>query len=413
MRQFANLFLILFLADGAISTLDELLAAVSGMHLLSQAQTLMAFPVLFLSLPFFLAMGLDRRIPKRIFLPMVAYALWAPMIFWPMPLFIPQGMLGFLMSFGQLVIGLFGLQAVRKRSNHPFLMTPSMFTEPWFDWKHTLGFFSASALIVPLTLLVLGFSFLATLVDNKTSGFMRLRPTGLYMNEKIYGREGKTLRLIPMIHIGRTDYYDEVGASMARNKAIILAEGVSDRKGLLKTRLSYEKLGELLGLSSQGEMEMRGTYLTSNFKPLYPSAKIDISQPHIVSADIDLSDFSPITIDFIEVLASAFFGSQPLSEGYIQYTIWVKGQGDIQKSLTSITHDIFTQRNEALFAMMGKALPRYDTLIVPWGALHMAEIEREAKRLGFIILDEKERLSVDFIEALKHLKNRKKASDGR
>lgn len=406
MRQFANLFLILFLADGAISTLDELLAAVSGMHLLSQVRTLVAFPVLFLSVPFFLTMGIDRRVPKRIFLPMVLYALWAPVMFWPMPLFIPEGVFGFLMSLGQLGIGLAGLHAVRKQSDHPFLMTPSMFSRDWFSWKNTLGFFSVAALLVPLTIVVIGTWSLATLVEVKTSGFMKIRVSGLYMNEKIYSKGGKTLRLVPMIHIGRTDYYDEVGGSMTNGKTIILAEGVSDREGLLKAKLSYDKIGELLGLTTQTHMQVDGTYVTSDFIPQGTSLEVNADKPHIVSADIDLSEFSPITIEFLGVLTTAFFNGQSLSEGYAQYSAWIEIQGDDQKTLDTITHDIFTQRNEAVFAMLSKALPHYDTLIIPWGALHMAEIEKEAKRLGFIMLGEKERLSVDFWEALEHLKSR-------
>jgi hypothetical protein len=403
MRQFANLFLILFLADGAVSTLDELLAAVSGMHLLHQVRNLGAFPVLFLSVPLFVAMGIDRRIPKRVFLPMALYALWGAVIFWPMPLFIPEGMFGILMSLGQLGIGLAGLHAVRKRSGHDFLMTPSMFSEDWFSWKNTLGFFSMTALLVPLTLLVIGTWSLATLVEVKTSGFMKIRASGLYMNEKIYSKGGKTLRLVPMIHIGRTDYYDEVGGSMTNGKTIILAEGVSDREGLLKAKLSYDKIGELLGLTSQTHMRMDGTHVTSDFIPQSTSPDVTGDEPHIVSADLDLSQFSPTTIEFLGVLTSAFFNGQSLSDGYAQYTAWIYAQGNDQQTLDTITHDIFTQRNEAVFAMLSKALPHYDTLIIPWGALHMAEIEKEAQRLGFFMLGEKERLSVDFGEALEHL----------
>ncbi len=404
MRHFANLFLILFLADGALSTLDELLAVVSGMHLLSQVRNLVAFPVLFLAVPFFICMGIDRRIPKKIFLPMVLYAMWAPMMFWPMPMFIPEAGFGFLMSLGQLGIGVAGLLAVRKESDHDFLITPSMFEGPWFSLKNTLGFFAASAVIVPLILAVIGFWSVATLVEVKTAGFMKLRPSGLYMNEKIYSKGGKTLRLLPMIHIGRTDYYNEVSGSMANGKTIILAEGVSDREGLLKAKLTYDRIGELLGLASQEHMELDGTYVTSDFKTMDESLEANGHKPHIVSADLDLSEFSPITIEFLGVLTTAFFSGQPLSDGYAQYSAWVELQGDDLKVLDTITHDIFTQRNEAVFAMLSKALPHYDTLIVPWGALHMAEIEKEAQRLGFFMLGEKERLSVDFGEALGHLR---------
>ena len=408
MRQFANVFLILFLADGAISTLDELLAALSGIHLLIQVRNLASYPVLFLSLPLFICMGFDRRIPKHVFLPMVLYALWAPMMFWPMPLYLPEAGFNLIISFGQLLIGLLGLYAVWRRANPVFFITPDMFSGPGFSWKNTLGFFAATTLLVPLTIAIIGFWSLASLVETRTAGFMKIRPTGLYMNEKIYIKNGKTLRLIPMIHIGRSDYYDAVGDSMDEGKTIILAEGVSDTQGLLKTEFSYDKIGEFLGLGTQRDMELQGTYVTRDFTPLDPSSPIDASKPHIVSADIDLSDFSPTTVDFIGILAAAFFSGGPITEGYTQYTTWIGSKGDVQKTIDTITYDIFTRRNEAIFAMMGKALPHYNTLIIPWGALHMTAVEEETQRLGFILLGKKERLSVDFREALEHVQQMKR-----
>ena len=411
MRQFANVFLILFLADGAISTLDELLAALSGIHLLIQVRNLASYPVLFLSLPFFICMGFDRRIPKHIFLPMVLYALWAPMIFWPMPLYLPEDGFNLILSLGQLLIGLLGLYAVWRRSKPLFFITPAMFAGPRFSWKNTLGFFAATTLLVPLTVAIIGFWSLASLVETRTAGFMKIRPTGLYMNEKIYIKNGKTLRLIPMIHIGRPDYYDAVSDSMNEDKTIILAEGVSDTQGLLKTKLSYDKLGEFLGLGSQRDMEFQGTYVARDFTPLDASSPSDTSKPHIVSADVDLSDFSPTTVDFIGILATAFFSGGPITEGYTEYSAWIGSKGDAQKIIDTITYDIFTRRNEAIFAMMGKALPHYNTLIIPWGALHMTAVEEEAQRLGFIMLGKKERLSVDFREALGHIKQMQQMRD--
>ncbi|WP_300671850.1 hypothetical protein [Desulfoluna sp.] len=406
MRQFANLFLILFLADGAISTLDELLMAVSGMHLLIQVRDLLGFSVLFLSGLFFFAMGMDRRIPKRIFLPMTCYAMWGGLMFWPMPLFIPEGAVGLVMAVGQLVLGLLGLQMVRKHSDHPFLISPAMFSGSWFSAKNALVFFLASFLLIPIALCLIGFSAFTTFVETQTSGFMRITPTGIYMNEKIYGKNGKTLRLVPMIHIGRTDYYDEVGGSMANGKTLILAEGVTDREGLLKTKLSYDRIGKLLGLASQAQMPLDATWVSSDFLPIAPPINATDRKPHIVSADVDLSDFSAVTVAFIGVLANVIMSSDSLPEGYARYTTWVDAQVHIEQVLEAITHDLFTQRNNTVFAMFNKALPHYDTLIIPWGALHMAELEKEAQRLGFIQLGTKERLSVNFREAIGHLKKK-------
>jgi hypothetical protein len=49
---------------------------------------------------------------------------------------------------------------------------------------------------------------------------------------------------------------------------------------------------------------------------------------------------------------------------------------------------------------MRKALDRYDTIVIPWGALHMAEIEEEVLKRGFDLQQERERVSIDFRKML-------------
>jgi hypothetical protein len=47
-----------------------------------------------------------------------------------------------------------------------------------------------------------------------------------------------------------------------------------------------------------------------------------------------------------------------------------------------------------------KALVRYDTVIIPWEALHMKEIEAEVLKRGFKLKEERERVSIDFRKML-------------
>ncbi len=46
------------------------------------------------------------------------------------------------------------------------------------------------------------------------------------------------------------------------------------------------------------------------------------------------------------------------------------------------------------------ALERYDTVVIPWGALHMKEIEEAVRLRGFRLRDERERVSIDFRKLL-------------
>ena len=65
MRVFANLFLVLFLADGGVSLLDELVSLLSPVAFLSGARGALAGSVMILAVPVYLCLGIDRRLPKR------------------------------------------------------------------------------------------------------------------------------------------------------------------------------------------------------------------------------------------------------------------------------------------------------------------------------------------------------------
>ena len=76
-----------------------------------------------------------------------------------------------------------------------------------------------------------------------------------------------------------------------------------------------------------------------------------------------------------------------------------------QKNLTPemyavIFDDILHRRNMAVIRYLDKALDRYDTVVIPWGALHMNELEAEVLKRGFKLQGEQERVSIDFRKML-------------
>src|SRR5512141_88364 len=85
MRVFANLFLVLFLADGVVSLLDELVSLLSPVAFLSGARGALAGSVMILAVPVYLCLGIDRRLPKRVFLPLTIFVLWCPLSVWFFP----------------------------------------------------------------------------------------------------------------------------------------------------------------------------------------------------------------------------------------------------------------------------------------------------------------------------------------
>ena len=75
MRRLANFYIVLFLIDAGLSLIDELLVASSSpLPLFSSVRYTVAYVVIALSMLFFACLGIDRRLPKRVFLPLTLYA---------------------------------------------------------------------------------------------------------------------------------------------------------------------------------------------------------------------------------------------------------------------------------------------------------------------------------------------------
>ena len=58
-------------------------------------------------------------------------------------------------------------------------------------------------------------------------------------------------------------------------------------------------------------------------------------------------------------------------------------------------NDLVEKRNRSVLSYLPKALEKYDTVIIPWGALHMKGIEEQVKMRGFQLEKELNRRSID------------------
>lgn len=394
MRRFANLYLILFILDAALSVADEVVALVSGVHALAFARNPVALSVVFLSLPMVFFMLMDRRIPKRLFIPLTLFALWGSTGFFPLAFpEVPKG-LSFGASGAQLLFALAAMAWVKKTSSHPLFLSNDHFTGPWFSWKSSLLYAAGAAVVVPVFALAVLLSSVPALVESGTAGFMKLTGEGLVMVEKEYAGRDKTIRLVPMIHIGESDFYDGVSGVLTGGDTVILAEGVSDRENRLKGAFNYKDISRLLGLSSQNEMRVDAQLITREELTQTNDGSNAQGKADLIQADVDIASFSPETIDFLVTLTSAFFTGKPFGEAYAQYDSWVKTHEAPDRLMATVKHDLIGLRNEFLVGVLKEAMPRYTTLVVPWGALHMPGIEKEVKRMGFIKVSETQRVSI-------------------
>ena len=219
------------------------------------------------------------------------------------------------------------------------------------------------------------------------------------MTERVYRLKDKTIRLVSMIHVGEKEYYDDLVRSASSGRTIVLAEGITDESNILRNRFGYGKMAGFLGLASQEKMEFKGRVIDDEELEESGPEGDEASTPDIVRADVDISTFHPTTIRFLNILGKQLTESTSIAKEFIAVNGWAK------KNLTpemneAIMDDIIHQRNQEVIRHLGKALSRYDTVIIPWGALHMAEIEKSVVARGFVLQEERERVSISFRKLL-------------
>jgi len=396
MRVFANLFLIMFLADGGFSLVDELVPLVSPLVSFTPLRSLLAETVIVMALVLYLCLGIDRRLPKRILLPQILFVLFCPFSVWIFPSLAGIRSYGVIAAAIQVLLGMLPLCYFRKGAARCLTMPPEMFAAPFFRLKNTLIFGAANLFLAPFALILLILFAANAYMTELTSGFMKFDHGGLRMAERVYKRDDRTIRLAAMIHVGNKEFYDELAGSIAPGRIIVLAEGVSDDENLLASSIDYGKLADFLGLASQKEMSFRGRLIgaeeleSPRAGDEKPAGEVDI-----LRADVDISDFRPPTILFLNALGKHLQESDSLAEGFLSLNSWGK------KSLTPemfelIIDDILHRRSMEVVRYLEIALDRYDTVVIPWGALHMKEIEAEVLKLGFTLQEERERVSIDF-----------------
>ena len=113
---------------------------------------------------------------------------------------------------------------------------------------------------------------------------------------------------------------------------------------------------------------------------------------------MDVSVFRPPTIILLENIGKHLKESST-ARSFLSLNAWA-GNTITPQMYDIIMDDILHRRNRKVIGYLGKALDRYDTVLIPWGALHMKEIEQEVLKRGFKLQEERERVSVDFRKML-------------
>ena len=392
MRTVANIFLILFLNAAIIGIAEMLLADRTVFAWLPLMSDFVGDLLMLFALLLYIGFAVNRHLPKSVLVPPMIFLGWGLIAFWPLENCVDHYLAYVLIA--QLLLGILVLQRNLQLNKKSRLLVRSQFAGPSMSTGTMFRFMLLNIPLFPLLLLLLLFSSVSEIVENQGAGFMCLKPNGLYMVEKIYQRGEKQIHLSGMIHLGQQSYFDSLSKVLSSKQALMLAEGVSDRQGLLKNDFSYQKIADLLGLASQERMLIDGRLI--DVESLENLEDKLAEKTDVLPADIDLAEFDERTITLLNALGHYLLGNDSLLEGFREFNQWAR-QNTTPETNQVVMNDLVQKRNRQVLSYLPKALKKYDTIIIPWGALHMPGLETAVIGKGFHLQEQHKRLSIDFL----------------
>jgi hypothetical protein len=395
-----SLFWIAFFADGILSLADGIAALAGGFSPLTAARSAVALVVLVGSLPMAGVVALTPRAPKRTLVPLILFTWWAgpamafPLAFWNVS-HLAIGLAVLQVSLALAILSFFH----GARWNRPFAVNDA----PAFSWRYLLLSGPATAFLLfvfAVASTLVGFS---TQVESLTGGYVRVRLDGIYLVERQFQSGDREVRLAGMIHVARREFYSSLLSGIdPAVPSVVLVEGVTDRRRLLGGKtFSYERLARLLNATPQsssvfseqvvaglGGQVSQGTDGTQSFERSNGGG-IDFKH-----ADVDVETFHPQTIAFILAVVGLFQSTD--------FREFVSSLADPSSPIadesaqTQVMQDILIGRNRRLALEIESSLKDYRRIIVPWGAMHLPEIESWLRTHNFVEVDEVERKALGF-----------------
>jgi hypothetical protein len=370
-----SLCLALFLVDAVISLADDSLILLGGFRPLSALRGLVGFFALLMAVGVYGLMGLTPLVAKRLFLPIALFPFIGMSAVLPFAIYcfdrLPQVAWG--LSAVQVIVGLGVLSRAQGRLRFCWPLVPvDQIGVRNFSWRNLSVFVLVNIFI--LLPAVMAYCFLcATLaVDHFSGGFMALHPSGFSVQARKYVRDdGKTIELFPMSHIADAQFYRQISQTFPTN-SIILMEGVTDEQNLLTNKITYRRAAKSLGLAEQHE----------TFEP---------TRGKMVPADVDVAQFSPGTIDTLNLVMLIHAGG--LTPENFQKLMQYPAPNNFEKALFD---DLLKKRNQHLVQDIQQHLSQTEHLVVPWGVAHMPGIANEIQKSGFRLDETHEYMVIEF-----------------
>ncbi len=365
----------LLLVDGIVSLADDSLMLVVDTHVLTAVRATVWGLAVLVAFVIYGLMALTPMIPKQVFLPVTLFSPLATLVLIPLGIYF-YGRLGQIAWFISLCQVIFGLGIIGWLQGGFRLRWP-LVPESWlgprrFSWLNLCGFVLVHLLVV-LPAVVIYLALCAALaVGHFSAGFLELHRDGLTVQARQYSRnDGKTIRLVPMAHVGEAAFYRTLSRSFPSN-AVVLMEGVTDNSNLLTNRITYRRMATSLGLSEQRE----------EFHPV---------QVDIVMADVDVEQLTPDTIGFLNL--AMLLHSKGLTAETVLKLMRFSPPPHLEERLMD---DLLRKRNQHLLEQIRAQLSKSEHLVVPWGVAHMPGIEEGIQASGFRLAETREYTVIRF-----------------
>lgn len=341
-----------------ISLISNLLTVFSSylpvrFELLASSLSLVAIFLLFLSF----SMRIFRRgLPWTLLMIHVLLFVWANLLAYPLPTFLSLD--NWISSLSWISIGvcLFSFVWIKfhnyRRTGRATWLFEAVSEDSGFSFFRSFSLATVSlALIMAFSVSYLSIA-VPGILKHFTAGFIEINGKGVFTEYRVYSDSRSRAHLFGMTHVGSTSFYEQAFGELSPRGSLHLLEGVRDEKGLLKDLvLSYEEyVPEALSLQKEH----------------------DLTGIEAISADVDASELSPVTIKILKGMQNNQFGQITTSE-------------DLSKFFT----DIIDYRNKRLMEVFQEQRNSRLDLVIPWGAAHMPGIIEELEKMDYRLISKR------------------------
>ena len=390
----ANAYLVAFAMDAAVSLVDEMWFAATGNSPLTEVRNWLALVVVLASLVMVFVVAFVPQLPKLVFVPLIVAALWFAIGAPPFVAATGERSVSLFLSIIQLIIATGAFLIVQLKAGQALLSADLLPRKSHLFLRIALASLVVVALI-PVGLAGLGAWALATAAEAQTEGYLQFTWSEVQSRETVMRKGTKTVHLVATAHIAEASFYREIYGAIPAH-AVILAEGISDTKGLLGGDASRGEAATFLGLDTQEVFEeLMGPSISednakTNGAAVTPKDAIDPkdaasvparNRPDVVRADIDVSELSPPTLRCLK-------GDVSLGDAALEAAD--EGKTPAETTCTEADRKVFwdeilTTRNNKLMKTFDALADSYDVFIVPWGALHMPGLQKAFEDRGFTV----------------------------